>query len=371
VWAKRNLSPTTENCQAAARAATAAEAGGQDAIEAARQSAVSRSGPGWESPPDQWVRSYAEWFDWARLNLGSDGEGNHRAAAAAVGALTVGADLSAAMSAAREAAVGPDSSVAGPRGLPPPPALVESAVDHAPVVPAYVPNPPAAPIVSYSPDGRHWWDGREWRPIAAGAQGSVYAGFGRRLVALILDAILLNIALAILYTPLDAALFAGVTPTSDQYPGQVGIHLLLSTLVNFLYSAGLMSSAAQATLGQMALGIKTVDRAGNRLSFLRAAARHLATWITAFTFGIGYLVMAWSGRRQTLHDMIAGTLVVRRDTPAGVVPGEVAAGGGGIAIAIGAIGLLLLTSLMVVVVLLTMGGQIKNVFSNVTEALNT
>jgi len=140
VWAKRNLSPTNENCHAAARAAASAIASGQDPMAAARQSAVSRSGPGWEAPADPWTRGYAEWFDWSRLNLGSEGEPNHVAAAAAVNALHSGADPAGAMEAARGA-------VAGSRTAP----TARELTPAPPPVPFGTPSPPAPPFAMPPP----------------------------------------------------------------------------------------------------------------------------------------------------------------------------------------------------------------------------
>lgn len=148
VWAKRNLSPSNENCHAAARAATFAQEAGQadgpDPMTAARQSAVSRSGPGWESPADPWTRGYAEWFDWSRLNLRGDGEANHVAAAAVINALHAGADPASAMDAGRAAVARMAQPPPPPVANPPPPQY-----GAAPPVPYASPpsyGAPAAPL---------------------------------------------------------------------------------------------------------------------------------------------------------------------------------------------------------------------------------
>jgi uncharacterized RDD family membrane protein YckC len=60
-----------------------------------------------------------------------------------------------------------------------------------------------------------------------------------------------------------------------------------------------------------AMGIKVVDLQGNRISFPRAFGRFFATYLSGIILGIGYLMALFTGKRQTLHDMIASTLVVK------------------------------------------------------------
>ena len=62
----------------------------------------------------------------------------------------------------------------------------------------------------------------------------------------------------------------------------------------------------------MALGIVVTDMNGRRLSFARSSARYFATFISDLTFCIGYLMIIWTKKKQSLHDMVAGTLVVRK-----------------------------------------------------------
>ena len=116
VWAKRNLSSTPEICHAAAQAAADAKRAGSDPQAAARVAAQSRSGPGWAHPEDPSVRQYAEWYDWARIELGASGDELVRATDAAVAGLRGGADATAAASAAR-AAIG--RAGAAPPGVAP------------------------------------------------------------------------------------------------------------------------------------------------------------------------------------------------------------------------------------------------------------
>ena len=81
-------------------------------------------------------------------------------------------------------------------------------------------------------------------------------------------------------------------------------------VVTWLYTSILQSSSRQATVGKMALGLIITDLDGNRISFARASGRYLATFLTNLTFGIGYLMVIWTKRKQTLQDKVAGTVVI-------------------------------------------------------------
>ena len=84
-------------------------------------------------------------------------------------------------------------------------------------------------------------------------------------------------------------------------------------VVWWLYFALMESSSNQATLGKKLLGIKVTDMAGQPLSFIHAAGRQLAGLITSMTFYIGYLMAAFTGRKQALHDIIAGAVIVNKN----------------------------------------------------------
>ena len=82
-------------------------------------------------------------------------------------------------------------------------------------------------------------------------------------------------------------------------------------VAQWLYFALMESSSKQATLGKMALGIRVTDVNGNRIGFGRATGRHFAKILSGLILGIGFLMAAFTEKKQALHDMIAGTLVVK------------------------------------------------------------
>ena len=83
-------------------------------------------------------------------------------------------------------------------------------------------------------------------------------------------------------------------------------------VVVWLYHALMESSSYQATLGKMALGLKVTDSNGQQISFLTATGRYFAKIISALICCIGFMMAGWTQQKQGLHDMMAGTLVVRK-----------------------------------------------------------
>jgi uncharacterized RDD family membrane protein YckC len=140
------------------------------------------------------------------------------------------------------------------------------------------------------------------------ASGPVrYAGFWRRLGAVLIDAIilwLLQIAIAF-----GIGVFAGLSGASTSSLG--GLLLIVDSLFGLLYYAIQESSAAQATFGKRALGIIVTDTQGRRVSFWRALGRYLAKILSTLIIFIGYVMVAFTARKQGLHDLLAGTLVMR------------------------------------------------------------
>ncbi len=58
------------------------------------------------------------------------------------------------------------------------------------------------------------------------------------------------------------------------------------------------------------MSLKVTDLDGKRISFLRATGRHFGKWISSLILLIGYFMNLWTEKRQTLHDMMAGCLVM-------------------------------------------------------------
>jgi uncharacterized RDD family membrane protein YckC len=131
-----------------------------------------------------------------------------------------------------------------------------------------------------------------------------YAGFWRRVAAVLIDGLILSVVTV----PAGLSMGDG-DPTG---PGALSPGLVtLSTVVQWLYYALLESSSKQATVGKMALGIRVTDLDGGRISFGRATGRYFGKILSGLILGIGFLMAAFTERKQALHDLLAGTLVVR------------------------------------------------------------
>ncbi len=77
------------------------------------------------------------------------------------------------------------------------------------------------------------------------------------------------------------------------------------------FCAACGASRWQATPGQMVLGLKVADLEGRRITFLRASGRALVKWRSGGLLLSGYIMVAFTERKQGLHDMLAGALVRR------------------------------------------------------------
>ena len=161
-----------------------------------------------------------------------------------------------------------------------------------------------------------------YAPSHAGRNAS-YAGFWLRFVAAIIDGFIVGIATWILIFIL-ATVFAGgalavLQPGSRPNSADAVALFLMgylivfgsSILIHWLYFAGMESSAGQGTLGKRAMGICVTDEQGNRVSFKRASGRFFGKLLSGFML-IGYIMAAFTRRKQALHDLLAGCLVLTR-----------------------------------------------------------
>jgi uncharacterized RDD family membrane protein YckC len=131
----------------------------------------------------------------------------------------------------------------------------------------------------------------------------VYAGFGARLAAAILDGLLVAaVALAI--------------AVAARLADAQALGAAIAVAAIWLYFALLESSPGGATFGKRALHLQVLTAGGmQRVGFLRATGRWAGRWLSALAFGVGYLIQPFTARRQALHDLLAGTVVVARGRP--------------------------------------------------------
>jgi uncharacterized RDD family membrane protein YckC len=127
------------------------------------------------------------------------------------------------------------------------------------------------------------------------------AGFWLRFVALVVDSALMMILLGVMMIGAAGVSEDLVVPTYG-----------LWVLISFLYWPVLESTTRRGTVGKMMLGLVVADIDGGKLPFLRSLLRNLAKIISAIPFYIGFLLAAFTARKQALHDLITKAVVLRQ-----------------------------------------------------------
>jgi uncharacterized RDD family membrane protein YckC len=173
---------------------------------------------------------------------------------------------------------------------------------------------PAAVSSSSNPASPYSAPATSYRAVAP-VVGVGYGGFWIRVVAAIIDGILLRVVVApvsMIFGGLGLAggMMSGIPHTGFGLLGH-GITIVCLLFGSWLYEAFMESSSYQATLGKMIFGMKVTDLNGSRISFGRATGRHFAKWFSAMILFIGYIMVGFTERKQGLHDLLAGTLVRR------------------------------------------------------------
>lgn len=145
-------------------------------------------------------------------------------------------------------------------------------------------------------------------PVAGQEANLGLAGFWRRLVALIVDSVLLGIVAGIVSALIEAA--ANVTGTSGTSSIRGSIEFILG-LVYF----GWMWSARGQTLGYMLMGLRLTRSDGSRIGVGRALIRYI---LIELSFGlclipaiVSAFMVGFGQRKQAIHDLMVDTVVIR------------------------------------------------------------
>jgi uncharacterized RDD family membrane protein YckC len=163
-------------------------------------------------------------------------------------------------------------------------------------------------------------------PSPVVAARSPYAGFWLRFVAYVIDVLLCCLVFLvfalILVAIIGVGTIRGSTETFDTpesyFAAPAAILFFCAIMVvgifgSWLYYALMESSTHQGTLGKMSLGLIVTDTEGRRITFARASGRFFAKIITGLIpLFIGYIMAGFTARKQALHDLIAGCLVLKK-----------------------------------------------------------
>ena len=174
-----------------------------------------------------------------------------------------------------------------------------------------------------------------------------YSGFWWRVLAWLIDSLILSFATLLIGRLLGTGLLGGilgggaaapatgggnllnvaylVTPADSlqmSLPGHMpsfGWQNLIELVVSAAYFSLLESSRWQATIGKRICRLRVTRLDGQRITPLRALARYFGKFLSALILCIGFLMIAWTRRKQGLHDLLADTLVVRLRPPSDLV----------------------------------------------------
>ena len=231
------------------------------------------------------------------------------------------------------------AAVAMPQG--PPPGAMQQPQPYYPLQ-AYPPQPQqyAPPPAQYPPQGRPIWNsdvgllaGLQSAPPqqhygyqAAPGPTIPYANFAVRLIALTIDEfIAFSVAGMAAGLVIGAGMLMALVGLSTQTQGGAGGGIVAGVASYFLafpvaflayvfYFVKLETGPQQATLGKMMLGIKIVDAStGQRISVGQSLGRFVVkNLFSGWFFAIGFLMALFTEKKQALHDMAGGTLVVKK-----------------------------------------------------------
>lgn len=199
------------------------------------------------------------------------------------------------------AEVGEPKWPAPPLLVPPPPPPLAS------LVPPLVPPMPAehtslsTPATHYEPAGKE-----------PSGETLAYGGFWLRYVATAIDGVIVS---AISWAFAAMAIMVSGGTRAPLPPWLVLFVLALYVVGSWLYFALMESSEIQATLGKLAVGLIVTDLAGERITFTHATGRYFGKMISSLTVGVGYFMVAFTARKQALHDLMAGCYVLLRLPP--------------------------------------------------------
>lgn len=148
-----------------------------------------------------------------------------------------------------------------------------------------------------------------------------YGKFGSRLLAWIIDTVLVSTGSAILVVVASTIYGCrfhaeGTGPFGALVTGLIRgwfLSLSIPLIVSWLYSAVCESSGWEATPGKLMAGLKVTDVSEQRISFIRASVRFFSKFLSTALFTLGWFMPLFTQHKQTLHDKIAGTVVL--ETP--------------------------------------------------------
>lgn len=128
-----------------------------------------------------------------------------------------------------------------------------------------------------------------------------FGGFWIRFLAVLADS-------AIVFLLMVLIIAGGATYFGED---MLAVAVVAAWLFALLYWPVMQASKLQATFGKALLGMRVTGYQGNRIFFLHSLGRELSKILSSAVFMVGYILAAFTARKQSLHDLLASTYVVR------------------------------------------------------------
>ena len=136
-----------------------------------------------------------------------------------------------------------------------------------------------------------------------------YGGFWIRLGAKFIDAMIITVAIMVIFAVSVPMMKSTRNPSSLM--AIQGLLMLLQFFIPVAYATWFLGRFA-ATIGKMACGLKVVTAEGGRVTYTKALGRSLAEILSQIILYIGYIMAAFDDEKRTLHDRICNTRVVKK-----------------------------------------------------------
>lgn len=154
-----------------------------------------------------------------------------------------------------------------------------------------------------------------------------YATVGRRFAAFILDTIIVGVFINYMIHPLIEVLgieqnvsvtiingnksFLGLM---DYIKGPAMLTEGIRFVITVCYHTWFEANRNMGSPGKMVMGIVVTNTEGNNLNYAKAFMRNACKLFSNMIAFCGYLFALFTSKKQTLHDLIAGTVVIEKPT---------------------------------------------------------
>ncbi|MBF0291917.1 MAG: RDD family protein [Nitrospinae bacterium] len=138
-----------------------------------------------------------------------------------------------------------------------------------------------------------------------------YASFSKRLFAYLLD----NLLIAAFITFVTAATLGDAMTLLEDYDKLFFVAEMIYGLHSFAFIGyfTITTGSSGMTAGKYLMGVRVACDNGGQLGYSRAFVRSLSYFVSGFFLYIGFLLALFSKKKQALHDMISGTVVLEND----------------------------------------------------------